>query len=84
MVNYFFYILLGFFIGFMNDLGVKITVNIFVKNKKLWVVNLSFLLRMFIICTIFYIMSKFIPISIFFLAIGLIINRISLKIKIKG
>ena len=78
------YIFIGFFIGFVNDICLRWTVNIFLRKKNLWIINLSFCLRILAICLVFYLLISKTPRSTIFLAIGLIIDRIFMKLKNKG
>ncbi len=81
MIGNLFYIFIGFFIGFANDICLKWTIDIFSKKKALWIINLSFYLRMSVICLLFCLLMKMLPTGAIFLAIGLVIDRIFVKLK---
>lgn len=81
MIENLLYIFIGFFIGFVNDICLKWTINIFSRKKAIWIINLSFYFRILIIGLLFYLLIKRLPIGAIFLAIGLVADRIFMKLK---
>lgn len=84
MIEKLIYIFIGFFIGFINNICLKKTIDIFLRKKNLRIINLSFCLRMLVICFIFYLTISKKPENTIFLAIGLIIDKIFMKSKNRG
>ncbi len=81
MIIYCFFIFFGFFIDYVNNLIIKVTINKFLEAKKRSILFLSFIFRLIILFVLFIIMASFNIKYLYFTFLGLFISKMFLLTK---
>ncbi len=76
-MNAYLLLLIGIFLGIFNSLALKLTINIYLNTKNTFIIFLSFFLRMFFVCIIFYIFLDKNWMNAVLMLIGLTISKLS-------
>ena len=83
MIALVFFIFLGFFIDYINNLAIKFTINKFLSKKNRGILYLSLLIRIIFLLTLFIIIVKINVKYLYYTFIGLVLSKLFLLITKK-